>query len=284
MAQGVPGTSILEQHKGAIVNAILQGKTFSEIAEDIDVSVTTLWNAKAPEFAQAREEKYDRKLTRWFGELEGAANGFEVSRAREAFRAASWLAERECPQRWGQRDPSAGLSGVTIAIGSSPRGAAVAFQAANGDRVELAIPSGISGDGATLGDQVTNPVVYHNARSETSTESDAIRHSSQSRDRNDSSPLKLLAALLNSLDSNGLTALIRAAKAARKAAHARRPAGASTAGQGAGEPATGPIDAGGKGPGDSPPSKKGSRRSVSPRARKVEKVADSTVGSTVGGS
>ena len=89
----------------SIIERIAQGERAYLIAAELGVAHSSLYRrmAKNPDYLPARSAAYDFRLDKATDEIASAADQCSVSRGRELFRAIAWRAEREFPQRWGQK-------------------------------------------------------------------------------------------------------------------------------------------------------------------------------------
>ena len=98
-------TALALIHKQSIVERIAQGEYMKDIAASLNVSPAAISQvlAKDPDYSAARECGIKVKLEKYQGDIDTAPDALNLARAREAFRAQSWIAERECPSRWGNK-------------------------------------------------------------------------------------------------------------------------------------------------------------------------------------
>ena len=97
----------------SVINRVAAGDMLRDIANDIGTTPQAICNklSTIPEYQQAREIGAAMRLERDYSEIRAAAEQVDVSRAREAFRASSWFAEREFPHRWGRTVEVTNVSG-----------------------------------------------------------------------------------------------------------------------------------------------------------------------------
>lgn len=90
-----------------VLDRIAAGEYVPAIAQEIGVSKQALAQALArydrDSYLQARETAAEIRLDEAAMAIEKAEDVIDLARARERFRAVAWRAEREHPQRWGQR-------------------------------------------------------------------------------------------------------------------------------------------------------------------------------------
>lgn len=100
----------------AIVQRIASGEYQSHIARELGVAPQSLHAriTKHPKYRDALKARNSAKLDDAQEDIETAPQA-DLARARESWKAATWRAERECPDEWGQRTQV----DVTIDIGSS---------------------------------------------------------------------------------------------------------------------------------------------------------------------
>jgi len=129
-------TAIALQHRKEVIQRISAGETLDKIADSLGVAAPNISKhlATDPEYQAARELGTELRLLRSTNKLASvAAKGFDqqsgepiglskaqgnLARVIEAeLRANQWFAEREFPDRWGQRQQSSGGAGVQIVIG-----------------------------------------------------------------------------------------------------------------------------------------------------------------------
>jgi hypothetical protein len=86
----------------AIIERIANGEYQSHIAHELGVRPQSLHEriSRHPGYRQALEVRHWLKLDASERAIDTSP---DLARAREQFRAAAWRAERECPERWGQR-------------------------------------------------------------------------------------------------------------------------------------------------------------------------------------
>lgn len=89
----------------AVPEAIRSGKTIAEIANDHEVNPSTLkaWLIGDDVTAQARGEFLSHEVTARAEQIDLAEHPLALARAREAFKAWSWIAERREARLFGQK-------------------------------------------------------------------------------------------------------------------------------------------------------------------------------------
>jgi uncharacterized membrane protein YccC len=99
-------TALAIAKRGEIINKLASGKFLRDIAAKYKVTPAAIsqYLSKDPEYVAAREEGIGQQLDKWQKEIETAGDALKLARAREAFRATAWRAEREFPGRWAQRN------------------------------------------------------------------------------------------------------------------------------------------------------------------------------------
>lgn len=95
-------TAIAIRYRAEIIRQVSTGELLLHIAEKLGCSPAAISQqlAKDPEYRQARETGAELRLEKQYQALVEADDHLKVARAREAFRAAAWFAEREFPERW----------------------------------------------------------------------------------------------------------------------------------------------------------------------------------------
>ena len=102
-----------EQRQQVVSDALartVDGDTLADIAADHGVTVQTLhaWlSATGDEYRELRQAWLDSMLARGAVAIDASTDQFELARAREQWKYATWYAERRDPARYGARqDPS----------------------------------------------------------------------------------------------------------------------------------------------------------------------------------
>lgn len=119
----------------SIIDQIAAGAFQSHIAISLGVSPQALHQklSKHPAYREALKLRNMAKLDNAQGKIDQAAAAIDLARAREAFRAAAWRAERECPSEWGSQVALTGADGGPVRIESI----SVSFvQASNGHVID----------------------------------------------------------------------------------------------------------------------------------------------------
>ena len=98
-------TAVAIRCREQIIQQVAQGALLKHIAAKLGVTPAAISQhlANDPEYIAAREAGALDRLETNYEAIEGADDSLKLARAREAFRAASWFAEREFPARWGQK-------------------------------------------------------------------------------------------------------------------------------------------------------------------------------------
>lgn len=90
-----------------IIERIANGELVPEIAEDIGcthAAIVYACNQHDPQqYQAARLTRSEVRLDKAEHGIQVAVDGLSLARARELFNAVRWRAEREHPDRWGQR-------------------------------------------------------------------------------------------------------------------------------------------------------------------------------------
>ncbi len=109
-------------NRDAIIQQVAEGKMLTQIAGELGIKAPNIskYLAQDPEYQQAREIGAELRLSKQYANIEEIANKTideytslskedaaalsNLARAREAaFKAATWFAEREFPDRWAQK-------------------------------------------------------------------------------------------------------------------------------------------------------------------------------------
>lgn len=88
-----------------IINGLQAGKQLKTLAAELRVTPGAISQvlSKDPEYRSAMETGLAVQLETREQELETCTDPLNLARARELLSHARWRAERECPQRWGNR-------------------------------------------------------------------------------------------------------------------------------------------------------------------------------------
>lgn len=105
------------------------GETLEEIAASHNIARITLqgWMLSlGDEYQQLRSDYIDHQLAEAMVAIDSAQDNLSIARAREAFRARSWIAERR-DRRYSQQQAqtSFGQAGITINIGTVDSGVVI---------------------------------------------------------------------------------------------------------------------------------------------------------------
>jgi len=97
--------SIVLSNAENIIRQVADGLMLKDIGAQYGIKPATISDqlSKYPVYQRARMIGAEMRLEKNYGEIESAEDALDVTRARESFRAASWLAEREFPERWGNK-------------------------------------------------------------------------------------------------------------------------------------------------------------------------------------
>ena len=114
-------TAVAITHRDQIIKRVAAGEYLATIARDLGLqgkgqSISD-YLANDPDYRAAREFGLEAKLACREAEVESARDPRDVPRARELLSHARWRAERECPQRWGQRVIAQPTAQINITIG-----------------------------------------------------------------------------------------------------------------------------------------------------------------------
>ena len=100
-------SGVVAKHRELVLDAIQSGMRLSDVATLLGLKTHgAISNALRddPEYLTAREVGVESRMELRERELEAAADSVTVARARELLSHARWRAEREFPDRWGQRN------------------------------------------------------------------------------------------------------------------------------------------------------------------------------------
>ena len=91
--------------RSEIIQRLNAGEFISDIARSFSVTPSALIQQLSgdPEYKAAREAGAEVRLTGHYSGIGQANDVLSLARAREGFKAASWFAEREFPERWGSK-------------------------------------------------------------------------------------------------------------------------------------------------------------------------------------
>lgn len=100
-----------------ILDGISAGRSLKSIADEHGVGdVAILQRArKYPDYKARLEVGMELRMDRREQELEIAADNVSVTRADRLLGHARWLAERSCPDRWGQK-AQGGSGSITVVV------------------------------------------------------------------------------------------------------------------------------------------------------------------------
>lgn len=100
-----PAAPLANLDVDAVVDRIAAGEFQSHIARELGVSPQALHQRVSPHpgYREALKLRNMAKLDKAQGNIEDSAETLDLARAREAWKAAAWRAERECPDEWGAK-------------------------------------------------------------------------------------------------------------------------------------------------------------------------------------
>ena len=89
-----------------MMDKLSNGAFLKDIAAECGVSKQAIQKrlAKLPNYKDALESAFECRLDEIEATLAAAGDMVDVARGNAQFKATSWRAERECPQRWGKAD------------------------------------------------------------------------------------------------------------------------------------------------------------------------------------
>ncbi len=104
-----------------IIERIASGEYQSHIAAELGLPKQRLHEVISahPGYRQALKLRNMEKLDKAQEAIEDPESGplgADLARAREAFKAAAWRAERECPAEWGNKTQISGTDGQPLTI------------------------------------------------------------------------------------------------------------------------------------------------------------------------
>ena len=99
-----------------ILQRLEAGEFGSQIASDFGITKQALSQQLVddPAYKAARKAGWDTRLDTHEKQIQEASDPLDLARGREAFRAASWRAEREFPERWGQKGASITINTTNV--------------------------------------------------------------------------------------------------------------------------------------------------------------------------
>ena len=100
-------SGVVAKHRELVLDAIQSGMRLSDVATLLGLKTHgAISNALRddPEYLTAREVGVESRMELRERELEAAEDSVSVARARELLSHSRWRAEREFPDRWGQRN------------------------------------------------------------------------------------------------------------------------------------------------------------------------------------
>src|SRR3989337_1657635 len=97
-------TALAIIHKQEIIEQVEQGMFLDDIARQLGITPAAISKQLKDDddYIAAREAGVEARLEQQYRAITEAQSMTTISRGREGFRAASWFAEREFPQRWGR--------------------------------------------------------------------------------------------------------------------------------------------------------------------------------------
>ena len=99
-----PSQAIAHTKRDFILESLRSGSMVKDVAQSLGVSGEAISQqlANDPEYRAAREKGIAQRLEAHYEEIQAAEDPLSLARGREAWKAATWFAEREFPARWGQ--------------------------------------------------------------------------------------------------------------------------------------------------------------------------------------
>lgn len=99
------GQAVATVNRDQILDRLAAGELVCDISPSLDITRQAISQVLAgdKDYVQARKVGAALRVERHYGELVEANDQISLARARECFRAASWFAEREFPEVWGNR-------------------------------------------------------------------------------------------------------------------------------------------------------------------------------------
>lgn len=101
-----------------LVSRVENGEIPSRIAEELGVTKAAVYYHlhPHPDYQPARKTGMAIRLDDAEGKIIAAEDQLSLARAREAFRAVAWRAEREHPAEWGNTSKIAGADGGPLQV------------------------------------------------------------------------------------------------------------------------------------------------------------------------
>lgn len=115
-------TALANVDADSVIERIASGEYQSHIAAQLGIPKQSLHNviSKHPAYREALKLRNMAKLDQAQEAIENpegeSALAKDLARAREAFKAAAWRAERECPGEWGNKTQISGSDGQPLQI------------------------------------------------------------------------------------------------------------------------------------------------------------------------
>ena len=108
LSEPIDKTAIIK----AAIPLLADGVSTEVIAKPYGITGRTLrnWLINDPEAEQARTDFLTNKLMQAAEDVDSASDTFPLARARESFKAWSWIAERRLPSRFGAKQDAQGMS------------------------------------------------------------------------------------------------------------------------------------------------------------------------------
>jgi len=119
-------TALALQKREDIIERLREGEFVNDIAADLGVSGPAITQnlSKDPEYIAARLEGAEKRMQEDYKGIRNSADALSLARAREGFKASSWFAEREFPDRWGGVRQQSGVAlTVVLAQHAAPQDA-----------------------------------------------------------------------------------------------------------------------------------------------------------------
>lgn len=101
---GQPSKALAVLNRDSIITQMAQGKLLSQVAQSLGITPAAISQqlSQDKEYLAARQNGAELRLDQQYMALESADDSLTLARARETWKAATWFAEREFPERWGQ--------------------------------------------------------------------------------------------------------------------------------------------------------------------------------------
>ena len=148
-----PGTVIALVSPDELVERVANGEIPSRIATELGVTKAAVYYHlfDHPKYQPARKSGMAIRLDDAESAIIDSTDQLTLSRAREAFRAVAWRAEREHPELWGATNKVTGADGGPLQVRIVRYGDTIEGKATRADELTpLIVPSTPSGQADKL--------------------------------------------------------------------------------------------------------------------------------------